>query len=55
MSFKSIKLLPILLVLGLTTVLVACNNPGEVTAPDDGATEENIVEPESTAEPKQAE
>ncbi|MDJ0691743.1 MAG: hypothetical protein QNJ41_24980 [Xenococcaceae cyanobacterium MO_188.B32] len=51
MSFKSIKLLPILLVLGLVTTLGACNNEGgEVDSPDNNVTEEGIVEPESPAE-----
>ena len=50
MSFKSIKLLPILLVLGLVTTLGACNNEsGEVTSPDDGVTQEGVIEPEGGA------
>ena len=56
MSFKSIKLLPILLVLGLVTTLGACSQEnGEVTSPDDGVTEEGIVEPEGAAESTEAE
>ncbi len=51
MSFKSIKLLPILLVLGLVTTLGACNKQegGEVTSPDDGVTQEGVIEPEGGA------
>ena len=56
MSFKSIKLLPILLVLGLATTLGACNNEGgEVTSPDDNVTEEGIVEPDGAGETTEAE
>ena len=56
MSFKSIKLLPILLILGLLTTLGACNNEGgEVTSPDNNLTEEGIVEPDGAAETIEAE
>ena len=55
MNFKSIKLFPVLLVLGLTTVLGACAGTGDVTAPEGEPTEEGVVEPEGTTEPAEAE
>ena len=55
MSFKSIKLLPIFLVLGLVTTLGACTEGGEVTSPDDSVTQEEMVEPEGGAENTEAE
>ena len=55
MSFQSIKLLPIFLVLGLITTLGACTTSEEVTSPDDNITEDGLVEPESPAETTEAE
>ncbi len=55
MSVKSIKLLPILLVLGLTTILGACAGTEEVTTPEDGTTQEGVVAPDGTANPTETE
>ena len=46
MSFKSIKLLPLLLVFGLVTALGACSASEEATSPDNSLEQEGIIEAE---------